>query len=87
MTNIRTVKLTTKCITSILNFNINANYLTIFALSTGNLRQEYHQESSPKHTKTEEHESHTEAVAESPTSRYIHFNLDSPSSLFKETDI
>ncbi|XP_026322989.1 type I inositol 1,4,5-trisphosphate 5-phosphatase [Hyposmocoma kahamanoa] len=53
----------------------------------GNLRQEYHQETSPKHSKTEEHESHTESVAGSPTSRYIHFNLDSPNSLFKETDI
>ncbi|XP_049880596.1 inositol polyphosphate-5-phosphatase A isoform X2 [Pectinophora gossypiella] len=52
----------------------------------GNFRQEYHSESSPKHVKMEESEQ-AESVAESPTSRYIHFNNDSPTAIFKETDI
>ncbi|XP_075986494.1 inositol polyphosphate-5-phosphatase A isoform X2 [Anticarsia gemmatalis] len=55
----------------------------------GNFRQEFHSESSPKHIKPEapEHDNLTEPVSDSPNSRYIHFNLDSPNSLFKETDI
>lgn len=62
--------------------------MTVFKLSTGNFRQEYHSETSPKHAKTEDQEQHpTENTAESPTSRYIHFNLDSPCNIFKETDI
>lgn len=58
-----------------------------FNLFTGNFRQEYHSETSPKHAKTEEHENQVDSVVESPNSRYIHFNLDSPNNIFKETDI
>ncbi|XP_053619848.1 inositol polyphosphate-5-phosphatase A isoform X3 [Plodia interpunctella] len=51
----------------------------------GNFRQEVYSESSPKHSKTEEQEH--EQVAESANTRFIHFNLDSPCHIFKETDI
>lgn len=54
---------------------------------TGNFRQEFHSESSPKHIKPEDPENMTDPVADSPNSRYIHFSVDSPSSIFKETDI
>ncbi|KAH9629897.1 hypothetical protein HF086_008188 [Spodoptera exigua] len=52
-----------------------------------NFRQEFHSESSPKHIKPEDPENMTDPVADSPNSRYIHFNVDSPSNIFKETDI
>lgn len=49
---------------------------------SGNFRQEYHSESSPKHATTDE----SEPELESPGSRYIHFNAN-PYNIFKETDI
>ncbi|CAG9138064.1 unnamed protein product [Plutella xylostella] len=53
-----------------------------------NYRQEFHTESSPKQPKPEESEVvHPEIVTESPTSRFIHFPDDSPSQVFKESDI
>ncbi|CAB3257671.1 unnamed protein product [Arctia plantaginis] len=52
-----------------------------------NFRQEFHSESSPKHIKVEEHDNMSEPVADSPNSRYIHFSMDSPNNIFKETDI
>ncbi|RVE52750.1 hypothetical protein evm_002623 [Chilo suppressalis] len=63
-------------------------YLRVMLQSDrGNYRQEFHSETSPKHTKTEDPESQSDSVAESPNSRYIHFNMDNPCSIFKETDI
>ncbi|KAL0860853.1 hypothetical protein ABMA27_009391 [Loxostege sticticalis] len=63
-------------------------YLRVMLQSDrGNYRQEFHSETSPKHARTEEPESQLENIADSPNSRYIHFNLDSPNNIFKETDI
>ncbi|KAG7297330.1 hypothetical protein JYU34_019302 [Plutella xylostella] len=64
-------------------------YLRVMLQSDrGNYRQEFHTESSPKQPKPEESEVvHPEIVTESPTSRFIHFPDDSPSHVFKESDI
>ncbi|XP_073963498.1 inositol polyphosphate-5-phosphatase A-like isoform X2 [Choristoneura fumiferana] len=62
-------------------------YLRVLLQSDrGNFRQEFHTESSPKHPKPEDQE-HAEPVPDSPASRFIHFNLDTQDSIFKETDI
>ncbi|XP_028157150.1 type I inositol 1,4,5-trisphosphate 5-phosphatase isoform X3 [Ostrinia furnacalis] len=63
-------------------------YLRVMLQSDrGNFRQEFHSETSPKHAKTDDTENQTENAAESPNSRYIHFNSDNPNNIFKETDI
>ncbi|XP_026735065.1 type I inositol 1,4,5-trisphosphate 5-phosphatase-like isoform X2 [Trichoplusia ni] len=63
-------------------------YLRVMLQSErGNFRQEFHSESSPKQIKPEDQETVNDALADSPNSRYIHFNLDSPNNIFKETDI
>ncbi|KAI5639443.1 type I inositol 1,4,5-trisphosphate 5-phosphatase [Phthorimaea operculella] len=62
-------------------------YLRVMLQSErGNVRQEFHSETSPKYSKTDD-DIPAESVVESPTSRYIHFNCDSPNAVFKETDI
>ncbi|CAG5014422.1 unnamed protein product [Parnassius apollo] len=61
-------------------------YLRVMLQSDrGNFRHEFHSEASPKHAKMEEQES--QDSMESPNSRYIHFKMDRPCSVFKETDI
>ncbi|KAJ0170909.1 hypothetical protein K1T71_013681 [Dendrolimus kikuchii] len=52
----------------------------------GNFRQECHSETSPKNTRNDETDL-SESTTDSPNSRYIHFNVDEPCNLFKETDI
>ncbi|XP_060807016.1 inositol polyphosphate-5-phosphatase A isoform X2 [Amyelois transitella] len=62
-------------------------YLRVMLQSDrGNFRQDFCSESSPKHSKPDELENNDQ-VAESPNSRFIHFNMDSPCQIFKETDI
>ncbi|XP_072935638.1 inositol polyphosphate-5-phosphatase A isoform X2 [Epargyreus clarus] len=64
-------------------------YLRVMLQSDrGNFRHEYHSETSPKHVNIHDlDDQETPDIAESPNSRFIHFNMENDCNIFKETDI